>query len=332
VESVVLGEATAGGGPVAGEAPAGAGTATAAGGGRPGLWVGGVVAAVGVVALLGVAAATSPGLGLADAALLGVVEGVTEWLPISSTGHLTVTNRLLDLDGAAADSYAISIQAGAMLAVLGLYRHRFATMVHGVTRADEEGRHLIRSVCLACLPAVAVGLLGEDVIKEHLFGVWPIAVAWAVGGAVILVTTAAGARRRSGLGAPLTDLGARAALAIGAAQAIALWPGVSRSLVTILAAGAVGLSLRAAIEFSFLLGFVTLTGATLHEVVSSGGDMVDTYGLVAPLVGLVVAFATSVVAMRWMVDYLARHSLAVFGWYRLAAAAVAATLLLTNVI
>jgi undecaprenyl-diphosphatase len=288
-----------------------------------------VIALVGI-GLLVAGAAARRGLGIADAALLGLVEGITEWLPISSTGHLTVTQNLLGIDGSAADSYAIAIQAGAILAVLGLYHQRFSSMVRGVRGDDPEGRHAVVTVALACLPAVVVGLVFEDAIKEHLFGTWPVVVAWAAGGVVILAVAA----HRRGLdpaaGAPLAALTWRSALIVGFAQTLALWPGVSRSLVTILAATAVGLSMSAAVEFSFLVGFVVLGGATLHELVTSGDDMVAAYGLVGPLVGLAIAFVTAAVAMRWMVGYLTRHGLAAFGWYRLGAAAVVAALLLTG--
>ena len=113
---------------------------------------------------------------------------------------------------------------------------------------------------------------------------------------------------------------------------MALWPGVSRSLVTILAATAVGLTLTAAVEFSFLLGFVTLGGATLYETMSSGSDMLAVYGPVTPALGLLVAFAASVVAMRWMIAYLNRHGLSLFGWYRIGVAVVVAALLAMGVI
>jgi undecaprenyl-diphosphatase len=267
-----------------------------------------------------------------DAVLLGLVEGVTEWLPISSTGHLTVTQDLLGIDGDAADSYAIAIQAGAILAVLGLYRHRFRSMVDGARGRDPAGRNTLQAIVVACLPAVAAGLVLEDTIKEHLFGSWPVAVAWLVGGAAILAV----ARSRRGIpptkGAPLSALDWQNALIIGVAQTFALWPGVSRSLVTIVAALAVGLSVPAAVEFSFLLGFVTLGGATAYETLSSGEEMLDAYGLAVPLLGLAVAFVSAVVAMRWMVGYLERHGLEIFGWYRIAAALVLASLLLAGVV
>jgi len=264
--------------------------------------------------------------------LLGLVEGITEWLPISSTGHLTVTQSLLGIDGDAANSYAIAIQAGAILAVLGLYHERFVAMLRGVAGQDAAGRRILLAVVVACLPAVVAALVFEDAIKQRLFGPWPVVIAWLVGGVVILVF----ARRRRGVdpraGAPLSALAWRSALLIGLAQIFALWPGVSRSLTTILAGVAVGLSVPAAVEFSFLLGFVVLGGATVYETLSSGSTMLAAYGLATPLIGLVVAFASAAAAMRWMVGYLNRHGLELFGWYRIAVAGVVGALLVTGVL
>lgn len=293
-------------------------------------------AAVTVVVLGGAAALigawSAGGLSVAGAVLLGLVEGVTEWLPISSTGHLTVTQDLMGLQGDAANSYAIAIQAGAILAVLGLYRQRFLDMAQGLRGRDPVGRRLVTGLILACLPAAAVGLALEDVIKENLYGPWPVVTAWFVGGLAIMYV----ARRRRHLdptaGAPITSLGGRTALVIGVAQTLALWPGVSRSLVTILAGTALGLSVPAAVEFSFLLGFVILGGATLYETLSSGALMVDAYGLVTPLIGLAVAFVSAFAAMRWMVAYLQRNGLGIFGWYRIGIAAVVGGLLVAGVI
>ena len=264
--------------------------------------------------------------------LLGLIEGVTEWLPISSTGHLAVTQELLGIDGDAADSYAIAIQAGAILAVLGLYRARFVSIVDGIRGGDPEGRRLLLALFVASLPAAITGLLFEDLIKSRLFGIRPVVAALFVGGVAILVV----ARRRRDVapdaGELLASLTWRGALVIGLAQVLALWPGVSRSLVTILAATAVGLAVPAAVEFSFLLGFVVLGGATAYETLSSGTEMVAAYGYWTPLLGLVVAFVASLIAMRWMVAYLNRRGLGVFGWYRIGIAVVAGTLLATGTI
>ena len=300
---------------------------------RPLMITGAAVLVIGAAVLSALLAGPTSGeLSAGAAILLGLVEGVTEWLPISSTGHLTVTQDLLGIEGDAADSYAIAIQAGAILAVLGLYRDRFVTMLRGLRGRDPDGRRLVGAIVIACLPAVAVGLTFEDMIKDRLFGPWPVVIAWFVGGLAILLV----ARRRRDLapdaGAPLRVLDWRGALLIGFAQTLALWPGVSRSLVTILVATAVGLAVPAAVEFSFLLGFVILGGATFYETLSSGGEMVAAYGVVTPLLGLAVAFVSAMVAMRWMVDYLNRRGLGVFGWYRIAVAIVVAGLLVAGVI
>jgi undecaprenyl-diphosphatase len=283
-----------------------------------------------VIAGLLIAAAARGGgaLDAPTAVILGVVEGLTEYLPISSTGHLTVVERLFDIKGAAADAYVIVIQAGAILAVLLLYRERVTTMARGLVGSDDAGRRLAIALAVAFVPAAVIGLALGDTIKEHLFGVGPVAIAWAVGGAVILFV--APRLRRDGVALEL--LTPRSALLIGVAQALALWPGVSRSLVTILAGLAVGLALPAAVEFSFLLGLLTLGAATAFDGMQHGGDIISSYGLLAPAIGFVFAFISAVVAIRWMVAYLERGSLAVFGYYRLAAAAVAVVLLVTNTV
>ena len=201
-------------------------------------------------------------LSLWKAVVLGVVEGVTEFLPISSTGHLLITERLLGISTseqskAAADSYIVAIQLGAILAVLGIYRQRFVTMIDGVRGRSEGGRAALLALFVAFLPAAAIGFLAGDSIKEHLLAPWPVAGAFLVGGVAILVVG------RLGWSHPertrfesVTDITLPAALVIGLTQALALWPGTSRSLVTILAALAIGVSLPAAVEFAFLLGFV----------------------------------------------------------------------------
>lgn len=285
------------------------------------------------------AAVTGAGSAVADeltplkAAVLGLVEGVTEYLPISSTGHLLVAQRLMDIGTtdetkAAADAYAIAIQFGAILAVLVLYWRRLWSMVRGVAGRDVEGRRVLVGVVVATLPAVLVALVFEDVIKDHLLEVGPVIAAWIVGGLAILFI----APRLAGAtgGVTIERITPGQSLVIGVAQCLALWPGTSRSLVTILVALAVGLRLTAAVEFSFLLGFVTLGGATVFEMATEGSTMIDTFGWLDPVIGLVVAFVSAAVAITWMVAYLQRHSLAIFGWYRLAVAAVALVLVATG--
>jgi undecaprenyl-diphosphatase len=262
--------------------------------------------------------------------ILGLVEGLTEFLPVSSTGHLTVAARLLDLRSDAVDSYVVVVQVGAIAAVLALYRRRIGILLDAIRhpRTAGDGRQLLVTLAIAFLPAAAIGAALGDTIKEQLFGVGPIAAAWAVGGVVILLV----ASRRIGGVRPIETATARDGLVIGLVQVLALWPGTSRSLVTILAAVAVGLSLPAAVEFSFLLGFATLSAATVYELLREGPEIVDAFGYLVPAVGMVVAFGAAIVSMRWMVRYLESRSLSVFGFYRLGAAAVALTLLATDVV
>jgi len=254
------------------------------------------------------------------AVILGLVEGLTEYLPVSSTGHLLVTNELLGLGGTedadlALDTYAICIQVGAILAVLLLYRDRIMQMVMGMLGRDEDGRTvLIGSIC-AFVPTMAIAFVLRDPVRDNLFGATPIAVAWFLGGLGILALVRSG--RLDAPGQALAEISIKQAVIIGVAQSFALWPGTSRSLITIVAAVTVGLSLAAAVEFSFLLGLATLTAATVYEGADNGGNLIDTFGWTTPIIGLVVAFVSAAVAIKWMVSWLEEKGFEVFGWYRL---------------
>lgn len=295
-------------------------------------WGAGVLV-VGVVAVVVASAAARSGdaeLSTSEALLLGMIEGVTEYLPVSSTAHLAVTEDLLGLTSTAegqdaADSYAIVIQVGAIAAVLGLYRIRVVSIARGILGADPAGRRLAVAIVTAFAPAALAGLLAGDAIKNNLFSTWPIVVAWLVGGLALLwprLTTPVGAM-------PLEDLSIRAASIIGAAQVLALWPGTSRSLITIIAALAVGLGLSAAVEFSFLLGLVTLSAATGYELLRGGDAIVATFGLGNSVVGIAAAAVTAWFAVTWMVGYLERRPLSIFGWYRISIAVLVALIALT---
>ena len=255
-----------------------------------------------------------------DAVILGIVEGITEYLPVSSTGHLVVVQRWLGLGDAAgrdaADTFAIAIQIGAILAVVLLYRARIVSMLNGIAGRDPEGRRVLGLLVTSFLPAAALGAAFGDAIKDELFSPGPVVTAWVVGGVFLLVWKP----RRDGT--TLGQLSTRGAIVIGFAQALALWPGVSRSLVTIAAAVLVGLSLSAALEYSFLLGLATLSAATVFDLAKNGGQLVDDYGVVRPLLGVVIAFVTAAAAVRWLVGYLNERPLSHFGWYRLVAAGV----------
>jgi undecaprenyl-diphosphatase len=271
-----------------------------------------------------------------QALILGLVEGLTEYLPVSSTGHLLLAQRLMGIDSStAADAFAISIQGGAILAVLGIYRARVAQMTMGLLGRNQTGGRLLLNLVSAFVPAAVIGLLLEKPIKKYLFGgdawgLWPVVAAWLVGGLAILAVSFA--RRRRGAspstGLDLDQLTIRMALIVGFAQCIAMWPGVSRSLITIVGGVLVGLSLPAAVELSFLLGVITLTAATLYDALKHGPEMLATYGAVPLLIGFVSAWISAVLAVKWMVGYLKTHGMEIFGWYRVVLAIAVAIWLL----
>lgn len=282
-----------------------------------------------------------------QAVILGVVEGLTEYLPVSSTGHLLLAEKIMKIgedpaltagqqerEKEAADAYTICIQAGAIIAVLGLYFSRVLQMLKGLTGGDPLGRRLLLNVAAGFLPAAVIGLLFNKIIKAWLFGPWPVVTAWLVGGLAILLVS----RRNRGNNrfvrpaGTLDDLTWKMALVIGVAQCIAMWPGVSRSLVTIVGGMLVGLSLPAAVEYSFLLGVVTLGAATGYDALKHGQIMVQTFDPQAMAIGIFFAFVAAVLSVKWMVTYLNRHGLAVFGYYRVALAVVTAVLLTTHLI
>ena len=294
---------------------------------RVGLAAGVVVALVAVVLL---SLNTEGPLTPLKAIVLGAVEGFTEYLPVSSTGHLLVAQRLLGLgegDGKlAADTYAIAIQIGAILAVVVLYWRRLGQLASGVVGRDADGRRLLIRLLIAFVPAAAVGVIAGDTIKDQLFGPWPVVAAWFAGGVFLVWWDP----RPGEVG--LTSFTVRHAAIIGAAQILALWPGVSRSLVTIAAALAIGASMAAAVEFSFLLGLATLSAATLYDLAKDGGTLLDDYGWRTPLLGGIVAFITAVLAVRWLVSFLRTRPLSIFGWYRIGIAATTVVLIAVGAI
>ena len=284
-----------------------------------------------------------------QALILGVIEGITEYLPVSSTGHLIVAQRMMGLglsgeDKAAADCFAICIQGGAIAAVLGLYFPRVRQMFLGLLGKDKEGLHLIFAILAGFLPAAVIGILANDWIEEKLFHFKWIALAWFVGGIGILAVDRWMKKGGGAKGVELAEITVKMALVIGLAQCLAMWPGTSRSLMTILGGILVGLRLSAAVEFSFLLGLLTLGAATakkavwpVHDIAEKydhklGGALLmwDTYGLVPLLIGVIAATVSAAVAVKWMVSYLNRKGLGIFGWYRIVAAVIAAVLIATN--
>lgn len=264
-----------------------------------------------------------------QAIILGIVEGLTEYLPVSSTGHLLVAQRLLGIPASeAANAYIIVIQAGAIAAVLSLYQKRVVQMLRGLAGQDDKGRQLALSLVAAFVPAAIIGKLLDDPIEELLFGPWPVVAAWAAGGALLLYLAP---RIKDRPGLATDEIRWRAAVIVGLAQCAALWPGVSRSLATMLGGVAMGLSMVGAVEFSFLLGLLTLGAATAYKGLKSGHALVDAYEPSLILAGLVTSWISAILAVRWMIGWITRHGMVVFGYWRLFTAAAVAAMLLTGV-
>jgi undecaprenyl-diphosphatase len=236
--------------------------------------------------------------------VLGVVEGLTEFLPVSSTGHLILAGDLLAFDPPGRDVFYIAIQTGAMLAVVWEYRARFF-------RVDLK---LWRNLVIAFVPAAAMGLLVGGLIKAHLFKPVPVALAFIVGGLVILWVDRGSRTARVETTDAMTALDA---LKVGFAQCFALIPGTSRSGATIIGAMLFGLSRRAATEFSFFLAVPTLIAAGAYDSWKNRGLFsIDDVGVWAT--GLAVSFVSAFVVIRWLIRYVATHDFRWFAWYRIA--------------
>ncbi len=259
-------------------------------------------------------------MNLLQAAILGAVEGLTEFLPVSSTGHLILAAHAMGLVGDVMNDFEIVIQAGALLAVVWLYRARVADLLQGAVRPHPTGRSLLLKLTVAFLPAAIAGLLLHKGIKTHLFGPGPVAAALFVGGVAMVLFE----RWRRGKGAPrITSVDAiplAAAFAIGLIQCVSLWPGTSRAMVTILGALFMGCTSVVAAEFSFLLALPTLGAATAFDLFQSRDTLLQggTIGADALAIGLLTAAIVAALAIRSFLRYLTRHGLAPFGWYRIA--------------
>jgi undecaprenyl-diphosphatase len=273
-----------------------------------------------------------------QALILGLVEGITEYLPVSSTGHLILTAWLMGFSASpgqwqAAFTFNIVIQAGAIAAVLGLYWARIKQLVCGVLGHDVQGRRLAVHLLLAFFPAAMLGFLLNKTIERHLNGPWPVAVALFAGGVIMLVVGYnITLRKQAFQGRELDDLDWRSALLIGASQCLALWPGTSRSMVTIVAALLLGLRATAAAEFSFLLGVITLGAATAFKAVHGGPAMLRQFGMGPILFGVIAATVSAALAVSWLVGFLNRRGVTPFGWYRLVLALLLAVLLWLQVL
>jgi undecaprenyl-diphosphatase len=250
------------------------------------------------------------------AIIMGLVEGFTEFLPISSTGHLIVAGSLINFTGDKAKTFDIAIQAGAILAVMWEYRVRIATVLSGMF-SDKRQQKLILNLVIAFVPAAVLGLVFSKMIKAKLFAPAPVAIAFIVGALVILW---AEKRHRMLPGASrvetVDDMMPLDALKIGCAQALALIPGTSRSGATIIGGMLFGLSRTAATEFSFFLAIPTLLAATVYSIYKDRAELSVSD---LPLFGIggIAAFISAFLCVRWLLRYISSHNFSIFAWYRI---------------
>jgi undecaprenyl-diphosphatase len=259
---------------------------------------------------------------LAKAALLGLVEGVTEFIPVSSTGHLILVSHWLGETGEAAKTFDIFIQLGAILAIVWLYRARLTHAVRSA-RSDPASRRFLLNLVIAFLPAAIVGFLAHDWIKARLFTPVVVATALVAGGLVILLIERLRPRERV---AEVADVRPTTALGVGLAQVLSLIPGTSRSGATIMGGYALGLSRRAATEFSFFLSIPVMFAATLYDLLKSRGAL-GAADIPAFTVGFVVSFVSALIVVKAFLGYVSRHSFRAFAWYRIALGAAILLLL-----
>ncbi len=270
---------------------------------------------------------------LVKAAVMGVVEGLTEFLPISSTGHLILAGSLLNFTGAAAKVFEIAIQTGAMFAVIWEYRAKLARTFVGLGSQDPAlkapAQRFVINLAVAFVPAAVLGLSLGKIVKAHLFHPVPVALAFIVGGFIILWVEArqrktaakASGRGRSSQAArarveSVDDMSPLDAFKVGCIQCLALIPGTSRSGATIIGGMVLGLSRKCATEFSFFLGIPTLMAAGAYSVWKERGSL-SASDLPMFAVGTVFAFISALLCIRWLIRYVSSHDFTVFAWYRI---------------
>ena len=285
------------------------------------------------------------------ALVLGIVEGLTEYLPVSSTGHLVLAGHWLGLsdDDPATSSFEIVIQLGAILAVVAYYRELLADRMRGLLRGDPIAIRLLVALAVAFAPTAAMGLLLRKAIKAHLFGPLPVAIALAVGGVAMIVVERTLRAKRGSAGSPdgaklgvatglpggaklgvatgssggaklgdgLELVTAPRAFAIGLGQCLSLCPGASRAMCTIVAGQLTGLTTATAAEFSFLLALPTLGAATLYEAAKARHALASNVGGASLAIGLLVSFVVAWAVIATFLKYLRTRGLEPFGWYRI---------------
>ena len=248
------------------------------------------------------------------ALLMGVVEGLTEFLPISSTGHLILLGELIGFKGPPGRVFEIAIQLGAILAVVVVFRGDLLRILRGMWTPRTAERYVAESLVLAFLPAAVIGATLHGTITRLLFSPLVVAIALVLGGLVILLIER---RPREPTMRSVAEIGPTSALLIGLGQALAMIPGTSRSGATIITALLLGVERRAAAEFSFLLAIPTMLAATAYALWKSRNDL-DVSGFGQILLGFGVAFVVALLVVRWLLSAISRIGFTPFGWYRIA--------------
>jgi undecaprenyl-diphosphatase len=257
--------------------------------------------------------------------LLGIVEGVTEFLPVSSTGHLILAGALLGYDENHWKVFNVVIQLGAILAVVVLYWRTFLAVLTGLVRREAEAWRFLRNVVVAFIPAAVLGLLLHKQIEAMLGSPTIVSVALIVGGIAILAIDRGQTR---GEERGVADISLGKAAAIGLIQCVSMIPGVSRSGATILGALSLGVERRTAAEFSFFLAIPTMLGATTLELAKNHDNLGVGFGAIA--LGFAVSFVVALLVIRWFIGLVSRRGFAPFGWYRIAAGSLALVWLLAR--
>lgn len=255
------------------------------------------------------------------AAILGIIEGITEWLPISSTGHLILADEFIKLDASSQfmSLFNVVIQLGAILAVVVLYFHKLNPFAPSKSSNEKKDTWVLWSkVLVACVPAAIIGLLLDDWLDAHFYKFLPVAIALIVYGIGFIIVEKRN-KNKTPRWSNLNDLTFQAAILIGAFQVLALIPGTSRSGATILGAILIGASRFVATEFSFFLGIPVMFGASGLKIVKylADGNSFQMEETVILLVGTVVSFIVSIFAIKFLINYLKRNDFTVFGWYRI---------------
>lgn len=252
------------------------------------------------------------------AIILGIVEGLTEFLPVSSTGHLILTGHALGFTGTRADTFEVFIQLGAILAVVWLYRERFTGLLQLRHNKGLQGKRGLLLLGITTLPALVVGFFLRDFIKDHLFQPETVAIGLAVGGIILIVFE----RFKHRVSVPNLDtITPKQALGVGLFQLFALWPGVSRSASTIIGGMVLGFDRKTAVEYSFLIAVPVMIAATGFDLLKSLSDL-QVADIPLFTVGFVTAFIAALFAVRYFVQFVQRFGFTAFGWYRIAIAII----------